>query len=62
MGMNLLDAAGAEVEEAWATHADPTQRETLEKVSLHLNEHGRHALAKAGHPVHLTASCRWPSA
>ncbi|MBM7781780.1 NUDIX hydrolase [Arthrobacter tumbae] len=57
MGLNLLETAAAELEEAWAAHADPIQRDTLERVSLHLDEHGRHALAKAGHPVHLTASC-----
>jgi 8-oxo-dGTP pyrophosphatase MutT (NUDIX family) len=57
MSMNLAETVVSEVEATRAGQANPAQRATLQAVSLHLEEHGPAALAKAGHPVHLTASC-----
>lgn len=57
MSMNLAEMVVSEVEATRADQADPVQQATLQAVSLHLEEHGPAALAKAGHPVHLTASC-----
>lgn len=57
MSTNLAKTLLAEVRAAQADEMDPVQYATVRAVVLHLEEHGAAALAKAGHPVHLTASC-----
>ena len=57
MNVNLATVVTAEVEATKAGVTDDMQQAELDRVTDHLANHGGAALAKAGHPIHLTASC-----